>query len=156
MKIIFIIIVGVVLFYARRYFIEESKADRMRNTDVYKRFIAEDRQYVMQTIIRGAQCATKDRVPEISVTSQIPRYRNEFNKVLSSWGYKDLNEEQTYELILAIGKTEGYILEGEYKHRHFKPDQRYWANTIQEETNKVKAQKMEEYRKDQAAKKSVY
>lgn len=156
MKIIFIIIVGVVLFYARRYFIEESKADRMRNTDVYKRFIAEDRKYVMQTIIRGAQNATKDRVPGISVSSQIPTKRDEFNEVLSSWGYKDLNEEQTYELILAIGKTEGYILAGEYKHRYFKPDQRYWANTIQEETNKVKAQKMEEYKKDQAAKKSVY
>lgn len=156
MKIIFIIIVGVVLFYARRYFIEESKADRMRNTDVYKRFIAEDRKYVMQTIIRRAQDATKDSVPGIFVSSQIPTKRDEFNKVLSSWGYKDLNEEQTYELILAIGKTEGYILEGKYKYRYFKPDQRYWANTIQEETNKVKAQKMEEYRKDQAAKKSVY
>lgn len=156
MKIIFIIIVGVVLFYGRRYFVEEIKADRMRNTDVYKRFIAEDREHVREMIVQQAQGATRYSVPKIIVSSQIPRTQGDFNKILSSWGYKDLNEEQTHELILAIGKTEGYKLEGKYKYRRFSPNQQYWANTIQEETNKVKTQKIEEYRKDQAAKKSVY
>jgi len=135
---------------------EASKAEKMKNTEVFRKLIAEDKAAIMNFIQNEAARTTTTYTPNICPKSNIPTSVSALNAKLSSWGYQDLNDAQRYELILAIGQTEGYKLLGEHGKRYFDVDQAYWTTTIANEINKVKTKKVNEYMRDQSSKKKIY
>ncbi|MBR3870242.1 MAG: hypothetical protein IKJ17_01920 [Clostridia bacterium] len=130
------------------------QSNPMRNTEVYKRLIAYDRQNILKHITYVVEKElTLYNNPRINISSTIPYQKSQLNKLLSDWGFKDLSDDQFALLKLAIAFTNGYQL---IQYDDFGVDKEYWQKYIDDEISRRRKFLTLAYEKDQAGKKDLY
>ncbi len=119
---------------------EQYLVNEVKHSDLCKKLVDADKAEIMATIRAEAQKATPNYRPEIYLQTGL----NNIRLHTSSWEYKYLTKDEEYALMLAIGDTEGYLVEGERGYQFIILDDEYWWPIIEEEIDKVQEEKKKE------------
>ena len=123
---------------------EQYLVNEVKHSDLCKKLVDADKAEIMATIRAEAQKATPNYRPEIYLETGL----NNLRVRTSSWEYKYLTKDEKYALMLAIGDTDGYLVEGERGYQYIVLDDEYWWPIIEYEIDRVQQEKADELKKE--------